>query len=176
MFSDIPHFTNDNDVLNYDKHSVRLVNGIGSLPGNNLRARIYQYFIKLGYEFETIVANNSMVSIYAQLAAGTQVMPGAIIQTGVNIGHNCIINTGAIIEHDCDLGVDNHVAPGVTLCGQVSSKRNVFFGAGSSVIQSVTIGENVVIGAGSTITQNIEDNLVCFSDRTIKKVLNKNDR
>ncbi len=162
IFNDIPHFTTDEEVLAFDKNTVQLVNGIGSLPGNNLRAEIYKKFISLGYEFESVVSRNAVVSEFAELGSGVQVMSGAVIQAGVSIGSNSIVNTGAIIDHDCNLGANNHIAPGVTLSGMVSSGESVHFGTGSSVIQSITIGNNVVVGAGATITKNIVANTICM--------------
>lgn len=125
VFDGIPHFLNDNDVLNFDNSIVKLVNGIGALPGNNLRLKLYEHFNTLGYEFETVIDSNSIISNYSTLAEGVQIMAGAIIQTGARVGANSIINTGSIIEHDCSIGFNNHVAPGVTLSGQVQSKENV---------------------------------------------------
>jgi sugar O-acyltransferase (sialic acid O-acetyltransferase NeuD family) len=170
MFCDIPHFAEDDDVFAFDKSEVKLVNGIGSIPGNNLRTLFYNYFSSNGYEFETIISPDSFVSSYAQLHDGVQVMAGAIIQTGAVIGSNSIINTGAIVDHDCNLGINNHVAPGVTLSGQVHSEENVHFGTGASVIQCVKIGKNVVIGAGAAITKNVQENTVCFPERITTKV------
>lgn len=175
VFNGIEHFYNDDDVLKFDRKSIKLVNGIGSLPGNNLRALLYNKFKGLGYEFETIVASNAIVSNYAKLDEGVQILTGAIVQTNATIGRNTIINTGAIIEHDCNVGANNHVAPGVALSGQVQSEEMVHFGTGAMVIQSIFIGKKVVIGAGSTVTKNVEDNTICFPARITKKVLKNHE-
>jgi len=175
MFNGIEHFGSDDDVLKFDNKVINLVNGIGSLPGNNLRTKLYNKFKALGYEFETVVASNAIVSDYAKFEEGVQIFTGVIVQTNVRIGRNTIINTGAIIEHDCNIGANNHIAPGVTLSGQVQSQENVHFGTGATVIQSVFIGQNVVIGAGSSVTKNVEENTICFPARITKKVLKKNE-
>ena len=175
VFDNIPHFTTDTEVLKFNKNSIKLVNGIGSLPGGSLRTSLYNKFTNLGYEFETVIADNSIVSTYAELASGVQVMSGAIIQTGVNVGSNSIINTGAIVDHDCKIGINNHVASGVTISGQVESQENVHFGTGAAVIHSVNIGANVVIGAGSTICKDILENTICYPARITKKDLNINE-
>lgn len=170
VFDGIKNFKNDDDVLQFEKQSIKLVNGIGSLPGNSLRASIYSKFKALGYEFETIIAPNAIISKCTELHEGVQVFTGAIIQTGVKIYQNTIVNTGAIIDHDCVIGENNHIAPGVTLSGQVTTSKHVHIGTGASVIQSVSIGNDVVIGAGATITKNIEPNIVCLPARITKKV------
>jgi hypothetical protein len=38
LFSDFHWFKSDENILQFDKTVVKLVNGIGSLPGNTLRA------------------------------------------------------------------------------------------------------------------------------------------
>jgi sugar O-acyltransferase (sialic acid O-acetyltransferase NeuD family) len=172
LFLNIHWFKNDEDILQFDNSMIKLANGIGSLPGNSIRADLYRKYKNLGYRFETIISKKADVSKYAFLDEGVQVMRGAIVQTGASIGYNSIVNTGAIIDHDCSIGSNNHIAPGTTISGQVTSSSNVHFGTGSSVIQSIDINENVVIGAGATITKNIDKGTTCFPARIFKKVIN----
>jgi len=170
LFSDFHWFKSDEDILPFDKGTIQLVNGIGSLPGNTLRADFYKKYKNLGYSFATLVSKDAGVSGYATLEQGVQVMRGAMIQTGTTVGYNSIVNTGSIVDHDCTIGSNNHIAPGVTISGQVTSKENVHFGTGSSVIQSINVNENVVVGAGSSVTKDVEANMICFPARIIKKV------
>jgi len=149
---------------------IKLVNGVGSLPGNTMRAQLYLRFKNLGYSFATLVSQKADVSNYAHLEEGVQVMCGAIIQTGASVAFNSIVNTGAIIDHDCSIGSNNHVAPGATISGDVKSQENVHFGTGSCVIQSVSLGDNVVIGAGASVAQNVDANTTCFPARITIKV------
>jgi sugar O-acyltransferase (sialic acid O-acetyltransferase NeuD family) len=171
IFSDLHWFKCDDDILKFDKSTIKLVNGIGSLPGNTLRADFYSKYKKIGYRFGSVISQDASISKYAKLAEGVQVMCGAIVQTGVSVGCNSIINTGAIIDHDASIGSNNHIAPGVTISGQVTSKENVHFGTGCSVIQLININENAVIGAGATITKNIESNAVCYPAHIFKKIM-----
>jgi len=161
----------DSDLLSLKPEDILLINGIGSIPGNSLRFDLYKKFKELGYSFESVIAPNAIVSPFAILGSGVQIMQGAIIQAGAIIGDNTIINSGAIVEHDCIIGCNNHLAPGVILSGQVESKNNVHFGTGASVIQSIQIGNNSVIGAGATITKNVDDNEIIFPAKVTKKAL-----
>ena len=172
LFSDLHWFQNDADIDQFDKLTIQLVNGIGSLPGNTRRADLYRQYKKLGYSFATLISSESSVSIYTCLEEGVQVMRGAIIQTGTSVGYNSIVNTGSIIDHDCSIGNNNHIAPGATISGQVTSKENVHFGTGSSVIQLININENSVVGAGTTIIKDVEKNTICYPARIFKKVIN----
>tara|TARA_R110001592_G_scaffold79795_3_gene238373 strand:- start:985 stop:1626 length:642 start_codon:yes stop_codon:yes gene_type:complete len=171
LFSDFRWLKSDEDILLFDKLTIKLINGIGSLPGSTLRADFYSNYKKSGYSFATLVSKDASVSRFAILDEGVQVMRGAIIQTGTSIGYNSIVNTGSIIDHDCSIGSNNHIAPGVTVSGQVSSQVNVHVGTGASIIQAIKIGKNSIIGAGATITKNVEENTICFPARITKKVL-----
>ena len=91
VFDGIKHYGNDEDVLLFTKDNIQL----------------YQQFKMKGYQFETVIAPSAIVSEYAELGCGVQVMDGVII------------NTGIIVEYDCNIGSHNHIAPGVVLSGQV---------------------------------------------------------
>jgi len=171
IFMDFHWFKCDEDILQFDKSTIKLVNGIGSLPGSTLRADFYNKYKNLGYSFATLVSREASVSTYSYLEEGVQVMRGSIIQTGASVGYNSIVNTGSIIDHDCVIGSNNHIAPGATISGEVTSKSNVHFGTGSSVIQSINVNENVVIGAGTTITKDVDKNTICYPARIFKKVI-----
>ncbi len=171
IFSGVDWYTNDEDVLKFDCSDVKLVNAVGSIPGQKLRYQLTNYYKKLGYEFETVISDHAIVSSNATLLEGTQVMHGAIINSGSEIGAYTIINTGAIVEHDCNIGSENHIAPGVTISGGVTTGNQVHLGIGSSVIQSVTIGDNSVVGAGATITRSIGSNAICYPAPIVKKSL-----
>ncbi|MDB3979055.1 acetyltransferase [Pseudomonadales bacterium] len=171
LFESLEWFKNDNDIFQFDKSKTKLLNGVGSMPWNSRRSDLYRRYRGLGYEFLTLISTESSVSIYASLEEGVQIMRGAIIQTGVSVGCNSIVNTGAIIDHNSRIGRDNHVAPGVTISGEVTSKENVHFGTGSSVIQSISIGENVVVGAGASITKDLERNTIFYPARGFRKAI-----
>ena len=172
VFDGIEHFKSDEDVSKFDNRSVKLVNGIGSLPGSNLRAKVYSKFKALGYEFETVIAPSAIISDYATLEEGVQIFTSAIVQTNAFVGANSIINTGAIVEHDCVIGMNNHIAPGVTLSGQVITAANVHVGTGASIIQNVSVGANSVVAAGSVLTKCLGENLLHLPAVAFKKVRN----
>jgi len=171
IFSKYHWYQSDENIMQFDKSKIKLVNGIGSLPGNTFRADFYNKYKEFGYTFETLVSKDTNISRYAILEEGVQVMCGAIIQAGTSIGYNSIVNTGAIVDHDCSIGSHNHIAPGTTISGQVISQTNVHFGTGSSIIQSINVNENVVVGAGVTITKDVDMNTICYPSRIFKKAI-----
>ncbi|WP_140389602.1 acetyltransferase, partial [Vibrio parahaemolyticus] len=169
VFKGMTHLKNDEDVLAFSKDKVLLVNGIGMMPKSGFKRKINEYFLSLGYRFETVIANSAYVSPFSKIETGAQILPMAIIQTGVTVGSHSIINSGALVEHDCNIGSYNHIAPRATLCGQVETKNNVYVGAGSTVIQGVSIGSDSIVGAGASLTKSLETNTIAYPARVAIK-------
>ncbi len=176
VFRGITHLKSDKDVLAFSKDKVLLVNGIGMMPRSGFKRKINEYFLSLGYRFETVIADSAYVSPFSKIETGTQVLPMAIIQTGVTIGSHSIINAGVLIEHDCNIGSYNHISPKATLCGQVETKDNVYVGAGSIVIQGLSIGNGAIVGAGASLTKSLEANTIAYPARVAIKKLLENKR
>lgn len=162
VFKGIKHLRNDSDVLTFNKDQVLLVNGIGLMPKSNLKRNINEYFLSLGYRFETVISDSALVSPSAVIESGVQILSAVIINAGSKIGAHTIINTAALVEHDCDIGSYNHLSPRCVLCGQVNTKINVFIGANATVLNNVSIGNNSIVGAGCTIRKRIDDNDIVY--------------
>lgn len=159
----------DEDILKFHKDKVLLVNGIGMMPKSVFKQKINEYFLSLGYQFETIIAESAFISPFSKIETGVQILPMAIIQTGATVGRHSIINTGALVEHDCKIGAYNHIAPKATLCGQVETKENVYVGAGSTVIQGISIGCGAIVGAGASLTQSLEEKAIAYPAKAVIK-------
>ncbi|AAW84639.1 sialic acid biosynthesis protein NeuD [Aliivibrio fischeri ES114] len=169
IFSGITHLKNDDDILRFSPDSVNLVNGVGMLPKSGLKRKLNEYFLSLGYTFETVISDSAQVSSFAEIEQGAQVFSGAIIQAGVVIDAHTIINSGVIIEHDCHIGEYNHIAPKATLCGQVTTHSNVYVGANATVIQNITLEQGSIVGAGAIVTKNISSEQICYPSRSVLK-------
>lgn len=145
--------------------SCLLVNGIGFMPGNDLRTRIFSRYTCQGYRFASVVATGATVSPHARLGLGVQIMQGAIVQSGADIGDNVIINTGAIVEHDGAVGDHCHLAPRAVLCGNASLGTQVFVGCGAAVVQGIEVGNDVIVGAGATVTRPVPERHIVYPAR-----------
>ena len=157
----IIRLTSDESVLEtYQPEQVELINGVGSIPNNDMRLELFNYFSKHGYYFTSVISPYAMLSKSIIIAEGVQIMSGAILQSNASIGVNSIINSGAIIEHDCSIGAHNHIAPGVTLSGGVITGRQVHVGTGANVIQGIEIGHQAIVGAGCTVVRDVPTNQV----------------
>ena len=123
VFNGIPVISDDVFISKYSPEAIKLVNGLGFVPGSHIRKAIFEKLKAIGFVFETVVSKDAIVSSYSVLGEGVQVLPGAIIQPGVRLGENTIINTGVIIEHDSIVGNNCHISPGGVLCGGAALVR-----------------------------------------------------
>lgn len=143
----------------YRPSEVQLILGVGQLTAGTLRERLYGTWRDRGYLFPVLIHPTAWLAPDVSLAAGVQVMAGAVVQPGCKVGENSVLNTRAGIDHDCQIGMNVHIAPGATLCGSVSVGRGAFIGAGAVVIQGIRIGERAVVGAGVTLVRDLKPEL-----------------
>ncbi|EGR0627446.1 acetyltransferase [Vibrio cholerae] len=169
VFAGLAHLTQDEEVKRFSPDSVYLVNGIGMLPRSMLRQRVNQQFLELGYQFETVIASDAHVSLFATIRSGAQILSGARVQTGAVIGEHTIVNSGALVEHDCQIGAYNHIAPRATLCGAVCTREAVYIGANATVIQGLVLESQSVVGAGAIVNRSLMKNYTCYPARTYLK-------
>ena len=85
-----------------------------------------------------------------------------LIKMGMRVGENftslndVILDPAHVLCHDAS----TKQFIGYTKIGGVKVGNNVFVGADTVILPSVTIGNNVIIGAHSTVTHDITDNSV----------------
>lgn len=151
----VPVLGGDAAVGNYAPSEIRLVNGVGSVGLPALRQKLYERFSALGYQFASVIHPSAVVARDVELAAGVQIMAGAVLQTGCRIGVNSIVNTRASVDHDCSVGAHVHIAPGVTLSGGVQLGNCVHIGTGATLIQGVCVGPHCLIAAGAVVVGDL---------------------
>jgi UDP-perosamine 4-acetyltransferase len=155
----------DSVLASYNPEEVLLANGVGALPNNTLRRQLAINMRQQGYRFATVIHPDSIVASDVYLDDGVQIMAGVVIQPSVSVGKDTIVNTGALIDHDCTIAEDCHIAPGVTLCGGVDIKSNVYVGAGATILQGISVGKNSILAAGSIIYKDISEGVTYLQPR-----------
>lgn len=136
---------------------VHLVIGVGSVDvgAKNLRPILFTEAKAGGFQVLSFRHPSAIVAGDVALGEGSQVMAGAILQTGVRTGVNCIVNSGASLDHDCRLGDHVHIAPGAVLSGEVEVGDGCHLGTGAIVIQCIRIGAEAMVGAGAVVTRDV---------------------
>ena len=141
----------------FDKGINNAVLGIGQIKSSIPRKNIYKNLIKIGYNLPPIISPDSIINEGVNIDIGTVIMDGSIIGCCSNIGKLCIINTNSSIDHDCQISDFTHIAPGVTISGNVKVGKNVLIGTGANIIQNIEIANNSIISAGSCVLKSIDD-------------------
>jgi sugar O-acyltransferase (sialic acid O-acetyltransferase NeuD family) len=145
---------------------------IGTSRGKD-RCDYLALFRRTGFRVPLLTHASATISSLARIGANSQVLAGAVVVAGAEIGEASIVNTRASVDHECRLGDGVHIAPGATLCGCVEIGSYTMVGAGSVVLPRIRIGTNVLVGAGSVVTRNIPDNVVAMG--VPAKVVREND-
>ena len=128
-----------------------------AIGDNARRIKLMDELAALGYQLPAIIHPFANVSHYAEIAEGSVVIAGAVINAGVRIGRGCIINTGATVDHDCNLAAGVHISPGVNLAGEVTVGEGSWIGTGAVVIPGISIGRYAVVGAGAVVISDVAD-------------------
>jgi sugar O-acyltransferase (sialic acid O-acetyltransferase NeuD family) len=132
------------------------VDGVVLAVGSNRnRGALLELARSRGLDRPVVVHPRAWVSPSAQLAAGTVVVGGAMVNARAVIGPACIVNTAASVDHDCVLGEGVHVAPGARLAGGVKVGARSFIGMGAAVIEGVAIGDGCLVAAGAVVLRDL---------------------
>lgn len=171
---DIPVIGTDEDLERLYRQGARY--GFVAIGSNAVRRKVQEKMEAIGYEIISLVSRHAVISGYAQIGAGTVVMPGAVVNAGAKIGKGCIINTNCSVDHDCRVGEFCHIAPGCAVSGSTHIGQNVFLGTGTRVIDYITIGENTMVGAGATVISDLPSDCLAVGTPAVVKRSNKENK
>lgn len=142
------------------KYFAVAMGGARGAVDNRPRALLFERIVELGLEPLTIVHPSAVVSKWAEIGAGCQLLPGSIVNAGARLGRNVIVNSGAVVEHDCSLADHTHVATGARLASTISIGARAHIGAGAVVRQLITIGADSIVAAGAVVVKNVSEGAV----------------
>ncbi len=134
--------------------------GLGGAGDNRPRQRLFDLALSFGLRPLNIQHPSAIVSPYASIGAGCQLLPGSIVNAGAQLGVNVIVNSGAIVEHDCVIEAHAHIATGAKLASTVWVAAGAHIGAGATVRQSISIGAGAIVGAGAVVVDDVPPDLI----------------
>lgn len=123
-----------------------------------IREKLVNLYMKIGFNIETVISPNAIISKYAKIGNGV------VIQTGVNVSAFAEIkdfvklNTRCNIMHDSVIGDYTTIAPNAVVLGRIHIGGKSYVGANATILPELTVGNEVVIGAGAVVTKSIKDN------------------
>lgn len=130
---------------------------IVAIGNNAFRLHLFGDLGKYGFQRPAIIHPSAEISRSAVIGDGVFIGRGAVVGTKASVGGATIINTRASIDHDCRIGAANHIAPGTTLSGEVTTGERVWLGTGCSVRQQVHIESDIMVGVGAAVVENLEE-------------------
>ncbi|MBE3142424.1 MAG: acetyltransferase [Planctomycetes bacterium] len=128
---------------------------LGSVGDCGPRRRLFDQALALGLSPEILIHPAAIVSRFARVREGTQLLPACVVNAGASIGRNVIVNSGAVVEHDCVVMDHAHIATGASLASAVTVGEGAHIGVGASVRQGVRIGDGALVGAGAAIVKDV---------------------
>jgi len=121
---------------------------------NDTRRRLQTAALDAGLELARVVIDPERF-FASPPGPGTQVLAGAIVNTGARIGAGVIVNSGAVVEHDSVLGDFCHVAPGSVVGGGAALGAGSLLGTNATILPGVRVAPGCVIGAGGVVTVDL---------------------
>lgn len=136
------------------------------------RRALAELILELGGTLAILIHPSAVIAPDVTIGEGTVIMAGVVINTGSRIGRFAIINTRAGIDHDNLIEDNVQVAPGCTLAGTVTCRRDSFIASGSTIIPQIEIGAGAYVAAGATVIRNVPPGvLVAGCPAIVKKKL-----
>ena len=169
-FDDIPLFNGQKDFESWKSKNLGPMGyciAIGN-PHGEARLRLSNYLKGYGLEPYSVIHSSSIIEEGVHLGEGVQVMAGAVIGVNVRIAEQCIINTRVSVDHDSVLEEGVELAPGVTLCGEITVQRCAWIGAGANVLPRITVGEGSIVGAGALVNRDVKKAVVVVGVPALK--------
>ena len=106
--------------------------------------------------FPAIVHPNTWIADDVKIGDGSIIYPGTSINIGCNIGRFVMVNMNCALGHDVTVEDYSFLAPNVGVGGNTRISKGCTVGIGSSVKQSINIGEWSVVGAGSAVVRDVK--------------------
>ncbi len=129
--------------------------GVGGVADAGPRRRAFARLRDAGYELPPVVHASAVVSPWATLGLGAQVLAGAIVNAAAVLGDGAIVNTGAIVEHDCVVGASAQLGPRAVVGGDATVGDAAHVGMGAVVLEGRTVGDGAFVAAGAVVTRDV---------------------
>lgn len=104
---------------------------------------------------DALVDPSVITGLRTELRPGCVIAPNVVLLADVKLGVHVHVNYGSQMTR-ATVGDYTTIAPGVTICGDVTIGKRVFIGAGSVIRNGVTVGDDAFIRMGSNVITDVE--------------------
>ena len=146
---------------------VNVLNTIGYSKMNQIREKMYNECIELGYHPVNYISHQSICLSKIE-GSGNIIFPGAYIGTNVSVDNNNVFYSGTVITHDIKIGSHNFFAANSTVGGMVLVGNNCFIGMGAVIRNRLVVSDSTLVGAGGYLDMDTEKEDVIVPPKSIK--------
>ena len=126
--------------------------------GDNFKRKAMFDLVKsAGFNCPNLISDKANVAQSAELGEANIICPFVNIGPQVKILNNNLINTHSTIEHETFIQSHCHVATMTVVSGRSLLGNFVFLGAGTIIVDKVSIVSKALVAAGSVVVNNIEN-------------------
>ena len=94
----------------------------------------------------------------AKIGKGVILCAQAVGTVGVVLYDYVMVNLACTLGHEAHLGAGTVLNPTVNISGGVQTGKGVLCGAGSQILQYLTVGDGSTVGAGAVVTKDVPPN------------------
>lgn len=120
----------------------------------SVRVRLDERFTRRAWCPKELVDPSALVGPGCVIGSGAVVAPNCVLLRDVTVGRHAHLNYGVQATR-ATVGDYCTVAPGVTICGDVTIGARTFVGAGATICNLVSVGDDVTVGAGAVVTRDV---------------------
>lgn len=145
-----PHLGTFPDLL--VQRDLEVCLGVGA---PSVRWRLDQLLLEAGLAGAVLVHPDSTVGDDVALSEGCVIFPGARLTTNIQLGRHTHLHPNVTVGHDTMMGDYVSINPSASLSGGCTVGRGAFVGAGSLVLQGLTLGESCVVGGAACVVRDV---------------------
>jgi sugar O-acyltransferase (sialic acid O-acetyltransferase NeuD family) len=145
---------------------AQTIDCVAAIGGGHGQARqeMTERMASYGFLPRSVIHGRAIISDTAVLGSAVQVLAGAIIGPGAEVGDYTIVNSGANVDHDCSIGRACHLAPNAALAGEVVLEDHVFVGLNATILPRLRIGRGAIVGAGAVVIRDVPSTKVVIGN------------
>ena len=149
-------------IISYERwqRDFRDVDCFVSVGDTKARRHLSERIANTGGKFGSLVAVEKSIAVDFSYGEGSFVSPFCFIGPVCHIGRHVQIMPNCSLGHDVRVGNYVTICPGTCISGYVNVEDEVFFGAGSVVVNGspdrpLNIGKGAFVLAGAVVTKSV---------------------
>lgn len=124
-----------------------------AIGNNEIRERIYQTAVGLGYSFPNIICESAYISPFAQIGYGCVFLNNVVVQNGASVGSGVLLNPGVEIHHDSTVDDYSLIYTNSVVRTYVRVGKRVKIGSNVTVSNSIVVEDDTEIENGTMLLQ-----------------------